>query len=271
MRIVGVERRDLVERVRDRVKPPALESRAAGVVRVRRIVSDIRPRPVLGQDAAVGVVGPGRAAQCARGRIGDLKSEQIADLIADANFRVSTPPAPAQCGAAGTGARKPKIDWLGRKVVFESDQPLKPGDANGTRDIYLRDLSQAGLMRVSETLSGADATGASTEPSISGDGEAIAYVSEATNLDSADDDTNNKSDVHVRSLRDAPTRRLSKTRDGLEADSDSRRPALNYNGTKLAFDSDAGNLAPGAAGGVQNVFQRVNPLTSELIFAAGFD
>lgn len=195
----------------------------------------------------------------------------LADLIADANFRVSTPPAPAQCGAAGTGARKPKIDWLGRKVVFESDQPLKPGDANGTRDIYLRDLSQAGLMRVSETLSGADATGASTEPSISGDGEAIAYVSEATNLDSADDDTNNKSDVHVRSLRDVPTRRLSKTRDGLEADSDSRRPALNYNGTKLAFDSDAGNLAPGAAGGVQNVFQRVNPLTSELIFAAGFD
>jgi len=195
----------------------------------------------------------------------------LRDLVTGTSQRISAPLSVANCGAAGTGARKPKIDWAGRKIVFESDQPLKPGDANGAPDIYLRDLTQTSLARVSETAAGGDAAGASTEPAISGDGQIIGYVSAAADLDSTEADTNAKADVHVRSLRDASTRRLSKTRNGAEANSDSRRPALNYNGTQLAFDSDASNLAPGAEAGVQNVFQRANPLNSLTIFAAGFD
>lgn len=199
----------------------------------------------------------------------------LRDLVSGVTQRMSTPPAPTQCGAPGTGARKPKLDWPGRKLVFESDQPLKPGggDANNADDIYLYDFAQPGLRRVSETPLGGDVVVKSNEPTISGDGDIVAWVSGAADLDVSEPDTLGHIDVHVRSL-DKPgndTRRLSKTRDGDEADRDSRRPALNYNGTQLAFDSDAGNLAPGAELGVQNVFQRANPLNSLTIFNAGFD
>lgn len=58
---------------------------------------------------------------------------------------------------------------------------------------------------------------------------------------------------------------------GSESSGDSRRPALNCNRTQMAFDSDAANLAPGASSGVQNVFQRANPLNSLTVFGAGFE
>ena len=198
----------------------------------------------------------------------------LRDLITGLTQRISTPPSAGQCGANGSGARKPKLDWPGGKVVFESDQPLKPGDANAADDVYLVDLAQNRMTRVSETLAGTDAIGASSEPTISGDGEIVAFVSTAVNLDDGGEpDSNSRADAHVRAVDRgaAAARRLSKTRAGAEADGDSRRPVLNYNGTQLAFDSNAGNLAPGAESDVQNVFQRANPLNSLTIFSAGFD
>lgn len=120
----------------------------------------------------------------------------------------------------------------------------------GVSDAYLFDLDTGSSTRVSETAGGADGVGASTQPTISGDGEMVAFVSAADTLDGSTPDTNARNDAHVRSLVGGATavRRLSRTRDGEEADSHShsQRPALDYNGTPPAFDSDAGNLAPGA-------------------------
>jgi alpha-tubulin suppressor-like RCC1 family protein len=195
----------------------------------------------------------------------------LRNLISGASQRIGAPPSAANCGAVGAGARKPRMDWPGGKVVFESEQPLKPGDANNAPDVYLFDLSTSRLTRVSETASGGDVVGASTAPTISGDGEVIAFVSGATELDVLEADQNGKVDVHVRSMQDGRIRRLSKTRSGGQANSDSRRPALNYNGTLLAFDSDASNLAPGAQTGIQNVFQRLNPLIVDVVFSASFE
>ncbi len=197
----------------------------------------------------------------------------LRNLLTGVTQRMSAPASPADCGAAGNGSKKPKADWKGRRVVFESTQPLKPGDANGVSDVFLFDLDTRNMTRVSETAGGGDAVGASTEPTISGDGEMVAFVSAAANLDGSDPDTNGFADAHVRSMSGGanPIRRLSRTRSGDEANRGSRRPALNYNGTRLAFDSDAGNLAPGADLGVMNVFQRANPLNGEVIFGTGFE
>ena len=46
---------------------------------------------------------------------------------------------------------------------------------------------------------------------------------------------------------------------------------LDYNGTHVAFDSAAGDLAPGALSDRQNVFQRANPLNALTIFSTGFE
>lgn len=195
----------------------------------------------------------------------------LADLLTGINQRIATPASAGACGAVG--ASKPEMDWSGRKIVFETDQPLSASDAGVTPDVYLVDLGANRLQRVSQTLEGTSPDGASTAPRISGDGNAIAFVSAATDLDRSESDTNARPDVHVRSLRFGETfaRRLSKTRDGAESDGDSDRPALNYNGTRVAFDSTASNLAPGATPGVQQVFQRASPADAALIFAAGFD
>jgi hypothetical protein len=125
---------------------------------------------------------------------------------------------------------------------------------------------------VSQTPGGGDANGASTGVTISGDGRSVAYVSDATNLDTGEADTNGVRDTHVGSLvGGAAARRLSRTRLGEQSDGASQRPALNYAGTRLAFDSDAGNLAPGAQPGVLQVYQRANPLTADSIFFTSFE
>lgn len=196
----------------------------------------------------------------------------LRDLLSGVSQRIGAPTNAANCGAAGTGARKPKLDWPGRKLVFESDQPLKPGDANGVDDVYLADVGALEITRVSETPAGADAGGASTEPVISGDGQIISYTSAATDLDNETGDTNGRRDLHVFSLQQRINRRLSKNRSGQEVDADSQRPALNYNGTRLGFDSAANNLDQGTAPvGVLDVYQRANPFNSRRLFAAGFE
>lgn len=138
----------------------------------------------------------------------------LRNLLTGVTQRMSAPASPVDCGAAGHGSRKLKADWKGRRVVFESTQALKPGDANGVSDVFLFDLDTRSMTRVSETAASGDAVGASTEPTISGDGEMVAFVSAAANLDGSDPDINGFADAHVRSMSGGanPIRRLSRTR-----------------------------------------------------------
>jgi Tol biopolymer transport system component len=197
----------------------------------------------------------------------------LRNLITGAAQRISVPAANGGCGAGGSGAVQPALDWSGRNMVFTSDQPLLPDDDNGFSDAYVFDLDRQRLVRVSQTGAGLDGDGDTTGATISGDGRQVAFVSAATNLDGAEPDTNGFRDTHVGTLTGGAVavRRLSRTRAGGQADSHSQRPALNYNGTRMAFDSDSGNLAPGAQAGVLKVFQRANPLNGDTVFFAGFE
>jgi Tol biopolymer transport system component len=197
----------------------------------------------------------------------------LRNLITGAAQRISVPAPSGGCGPNGTGASAPGLDWSGRTLVFTTDQPLLPDDDDGFSDAYVFDLERQRLLRVSQTAAGTDANGDTTGATISGDGRQVAFVSAATNLDGVEADTNAARDTHVATLAGgaAAVRRLSRTRTGAQADSHSQRPALNYNGTRLAFDSDAGNLAPGAEAGVLNVFQRANPLNGDTVFVVGFE
>lgn len=196
----------------------------------------------------------------------------LRDLLTNSSQRLAVPSSAANCGAVGAGARKPHMDWPGRKLVIESDQPLTPDDSNGLPDVYLVDVNQNQVTRISATATGGDGSGASTAPRISGDGEIVAYVSEATNLDDRDTDTNGHADLHVHAPKQRATWRLAKTRFGQEANADSQNPALNYNGTDLGFDSAANNLDEGTAPpDVLDVYQRDNPINSLRLFASGFD
>ena len=77
----------------------------------------------------------------------------------------------------------PSISAHGRYVAFESDaSDLVPGDTNGQRDVFVRDLARGTIERVSVASDGTQANGPSSYPSISATGRYVAFSSNATNL-----------------------------------------------------------------------------------------
>jgi len=71
----------------------------------------------------------------------------------------------------------------GRSTFFSSGATnLVPGDTNGVRDIFRRDLIHHTTTRVSVSTAGNQANGGSVVPTASGDGRVLTFESEATNL-----------------------------------------------------------------------------------------
>lgn len=82
----------------------------------------------------------------------------------------------------------PVISADGRYVVFQSLGTNLVADHNGCVDVFVRNRATGQTRRVSLGRDGAEANGGSVEPSISGDGRCVAFISSATNL--VPDDTN---------------------------------------------------------------------------------
>jgi Tol biopolymer transport system component len=61
-----------------------------------------------------------------------------------------------------------------------------PGDTNGVGDVVLRDLMLGTNTRVSRTALGGEPNALCTTPSISDDGQRIAYQTSASNIVSGD-------------------------------------------------------------------------------------
>jgi len=86
------------------------------------------------------------------------------------------------------------ISTDGRYVAFASDATnLVTGDTNGDRDIFVHEMQTGVTTRVNIAFDGMQANNFSWEPSISADGQYVAFHSIATNLISGD--TNGVTDV----------------------------------------------------------------------------
>lgn len=82
----------------------------------------------------------------------------------------------------------------GSLITFDSALSyLAPGDTNGVRDVFLRDIVAGTTERVSMRSASTQATSASTVPVISSDGKGVYYVSGDTGL--VPGDTNGYADV----------------------------------------------------------------------------
>src|SRR3954464_10790344 len=150
--------------------------------------------------------------------------------------------------AAGGGDTAATGNWPsaradGRFVAFSSwADNLVRNDANDNADIFVRDL-QAGTTRlVSVASDGTQANGASFTPSISADGDVVAFRSDATNL--VANDREGHTDVFVHTMSTGQTIRVSQKPSGLGANRDSIEPAISANGKVVAFSSLAHNLVP---------------------------
>jgi hypothetical protein len=85
------------------------------------------------------------------------------------------------------GSEDASVSGDGRFVVFTSySDELVPGDTNGTRDIFVKDLFTGQIALVSKTAGGLASNGPSMRSQISLGGEWIVFESSATNLSSTD-------------------------------------------------------------------------------------
>jgi Tol biopolymer transport system component len=183
-------------------------------------------------------------------------------------------------------------DWLsfhpamskdGRFVAFESEASnLVPGDANDDRDVFVhdRDPDENGVFdegngvtaRVSVDSNGVEGNGDSRNPSLSGDGNLVAFDSDADNL--VGGDANGDSDVFVHNRSTGKTTRVSKASDGSAGNNSSYDPSISQDGAFVAFASSASDLVPNDTNGVSDIFvrDRLNHLTSRVsIDSAGVE
>ena len=155
-------------------------------------------------------------------------------------------------GSANGASSHPSVSGDCSRVAFQSAASnLVPGDENLSTDIFVHDRFAQIVDRISTPVEGGEADDSSITPSISGNGQCIAFASRATNL--WPEDTNGASDIYV-SCDGIIVCRASVNSAFEEANADSSYPDINFDGTIVAFLSDATNLVVGDDNGQPDVF-----------------
>lgn len=131
----------------------------------------------------------------------------------------------------------------GRYAVFvTAAENLVDGDTNGCWDICVRDILTKKLQLVSGNANGTGTgNGASMQPSMSADGNLVAFQSDASDLVAGDN--NKATDVFLRNLATKETRLISKAFVGSgSASGVSDIPVITPDGRFVVFRSRAANL-----------------------------
>jgi Ca2+-binding RTX toxin-like protein len=183
----------------------------------------------------------------------------VRDINTNTISRIST----ATNGTQGNGdSYGVAISADGRYVVFESDASnLVSGDTNGTRDVFVKDLTTNTITRISTAADGTQGNSNSYNAAISADGRYVVFESDASNLVSGD--TNGTRDVFVKDLTTNTITRISTAADGTQGNSNSYGAAVSADGRYVVFSSNASNLVSGDTNNVGDVF--VKDLTTNTI------
>lgn len=127
----------------------------------------------------------------------------VRDVVANTMIRVSVDSAGKQATGGASGGTGVAAGWGvrisgdGRRIAFQSlATNLIKGDTNGVEDVFVRDRIANTTQMVSLNTSGKPGNGASSIPTISGDGAYVSFLSTATNLVTGD--TNGFMDVFRR-------------------------------------------------------------------------
>ena len=137
-------------------------------------------------------------------------------------------------------ARSYAMSLDGRYVVFATAAPnMVPGDTNGARDVFRKDLSTGRITLVSRDSRGEPVAGGVVgEPSISADGSRVAFTSGTGALLAAD--TNGVADVYMADMRLGGALTLvSRTSGGVQSPQAVGRPSISADGLSIAFQGTA--------------------------------
>ena len=181
----------------------------------------------------------------------------------------------AAAPSLGIGGRSDAtgISTDGRYVVFSSEASnLAANDTNERADIFVIDRQTGAIQIASLDSGGVQGNRSSSFPAISGDGQWVAFYSEATNLVAGD--SNELSDLFLRNLGTGSTTRISVDSSGTQADGANaydESPSLSGDGRYVAFSSTATNLVAGDGNGTSDVFvhDRQSGTTTRVSVASG--
>ena len=141
---------------------------------------------------------------------------------------------------ANADSTRPSLSLDGRSVAFLSAATNLDPTGSDTQqiDAYVKDLRTGGLIRASSSGEGERANGPTSDVALSGDGQEVAFVTTATNLDPRDTDT--APDVYVKNLATGAVTLASIAPDGNKpAGTGVRGISLSADGRWLAFSTDA--------------------------------
>jgi Tol biopolymer transport system component len=144
---------------------------------------------------------------------------------------------------AGNGHQPPSISADGRFVAY-SDYT----------NVFVYDRTSGETRLVSADPAGQPTFGFSASPSISADGRFVAFSSDAQNLTPVQPRV--RRNEYVRDLKAGKTVQVNVNSNGQPGNGLCHHPSISASGRFVAFESNAGNLAPGAAKGRWNVFVR---------------
>lgn len=171
--------------------------------------------------------------------------------------------APGAGGAIGNGAaRGASLSADGRFVAFQSRATnLSTDDADTSADAYVRDRASANTTLVSRRggLAGAKLAEIDGAVALSGDGAVAVFTTSDETAAPEGGPWGGNQQVVARRLADGQNTLVSRAANGAVADEFSRDPAVNADGTVVAFVSNAANLLPGrgvVSGSVAAVYAR---------------
>jgi uncharacterized repeat protein (TIGR01451 family) len=185
----------------------------------------------------------------------------IRDLAAGTTMLAAPNAAGTNAGNSGSG--DPAFSPDGTKITFVSSATdLGPADTDQESDVYVRDLASGAVTRIKPAP---DACGPahSGSPVFSPDGSKIAFVRGHWN--------DNGSDVYVHDLASGTTELVSVHTDPDSCDEVSGgRLDFTPDGSRLVFQSTAGDLGPPDTNGVEDLYLRdLDVDTSSLVSVNG--
>jgi hypothetical protein len=156
-------------------------------------------------------------------------------------------------GESGSYFHGTSISADGQIVAFQSIATnLVAGDTNGAWDVFIHDRATGITERVSVRSNGNQGNDESASPSISADGQIVAFRSAASNLVAGD--TNGVWDVFVHNRVTGNTKRVSVDSSGVEGNSYSVYTAISADGKVVGFESLSSNLVAGDTNRDYDVF-----------------
>jgi len=160
-------------------------------------------------------------------------------------------------GAPNGNSMDAQMDAAGERIVFVSMATDLSATETVGKDVYLFDALAGTTELVTQTVGGAGGDGISYFPTISGNGQVVAFHSNANNLVAAD--RADVTDVVLRELSSERFELISKSTGGAVANDHNTHPALDFSGTRVAFRSDASNLIVGDTRGFGDVLIHDRP------------